>query len=56
MASKALRSFGSEVTGMDMARAQSFLLEAFLGVSQTFLRVPVVMDGSPAVKAQEENR
>ena len=41
LASRALKQLGSEVTGMDMARAQSLLAGSLSGRISDLLRVPV---------------
>ena len=54
IASKALRQLGSEVTGMDMARAQSLLAGSLSGRVSDIAEGARLMDGTPAVKAAQE--
>ena len=54
VASKALRQLGSEVTGMDMARAQSLLAGSLSGRVSDIAEGARLMDGTPAVKAAQE--
>ena len=54
VASKALRKLGSEVTGMDMARAQSLLAGSLSGRISDLSEGARLMDGTPAVKVAQE--
>ena len=54
VASKALRQLGSEVTGMDMARAQSLLAGSLSGRVSDLSEGARLMSGTPAVKAAQE--
>ena len=54
IAAKALRQLGSEVTGMDMARAQSLLAGSLSGRISDIAEGARLMDGTPAVKVAQE--
>ncbi len=54
MAAKALRGFGSELTSMDVARAQSLLAGSLSGRISDVAEGARLMDGSPAVKVAQE--
>ena len=54
LASKTLRQLGSEVTGMDMARAQSLLAGSLSGRISDIAEGARLMDGTPAVKAAQD--
>ena len=54
LASRALKQLGSEVTGMDMARAQSLLAGSLSGRISDLSEGARLMDGTPAVKVAQE--
>ena len=54
IASKALKQLGSEVTGMDMARAQSLLAGSLSGRISDASEGARLMDGTPAVKVAQD--
>ena len=54
MAAKALRGFGSELTSMDVARAQSLLAGSLSGRISDLSEGARMMTGTPAVKAAQD--
>ena len=54
MASKALRSFGEELTGMDVARAQSILAGSLSGRVSDLSEGARLMSGTSAVREAQD--
>jgi len=54
MAAKALRGFGSDLTSMDVARAQSLLAGSLSGRISDLAEGARIMEGTPAVEAAQD--